>query len=221
MRAGAPHPPAARAGLLSAATGASLVLHGAVFWFLLPHRARGGMDQPPPIEVEFVDQAATLKGSEQVQPAAPPPPVEPPPLPADQGDVAAVPPPPPAPQAPAGPTRFAAVNLGDAAEDQDDLLVTGANVKPARPEAAFHNKPPAYPADAVRRGSEGTVGLLIHVTEAGTTAWVDVSQSSGDPVLDRAAREAVSLWRFQPARSGGAAVPFDYPINIRFNRHPR
>ena len=216
--------------MLAASAGASVLLHGAVLWSLLPHGAgRDGMDHPPPIEVELVDQASLTRGSPAAQaPTSPPPPPEartPPPK--DGGAVAAAPPPPPPPPPPRPPPprqaqeQAAAVNLGDSAQDQDDLLVRGTDVVPARPESAFHNKPPAYPAEAARRGAEGTVGLVIHVTEAGTTAWVDVAQSSGDASLDRAAREAVSLWRFQPARAHGAAVPFDYPINIRFTRDTR
>lgn len=108
------------------------------------------------------------------------------------------------------------MHLGDDEEDRDPLMVTGTNVVPPRPDAKIRNKPPAYPADAARRRAQGTVELRARVTEQGVPAWVEVMSSSGDASLDQAAREAVSLWRFQPARAGGAAVPFDYELSIRF-----
>lgn len=101
--------------------------------------------------------------------------------------------------------------------DQEGLVVTGPNVVPARPDALFHNKPPGYPMDAVRRHAEGRVTLQIHVTEAGTPGWVEVLESSNDPSLDRAAQEAVALWHFQPARNHGVPVPFDIPYSFRFS----
>jgi protein TonB len=108
------------------------------------------------------------------------------------------------------------VNLGTADEDQEGLSVTGRNVVPPRPDAAVRNKPPRYPSDAVRRHAEGSVGLRVHVTELGVAAWVEVIASSGDGSLDRAARDAVALWRFQPAQDAGRPVAFDYDFEIRF-----
>jgi protein TonB len=90
-----------------------------------------------------------------------------------------------------------------------------------RPDALAHNRPPGYPSDAVRRHAEGTVVLMVHVTEDGTPAWVDVRTSSGDASLDRSAKEAVALWRFQPARAGGKTVPFDYELAIHFSLDDR
>ncbi|MBV8914930.1 MAG: energy transducer TonB, partial [Acetobacteraceae bacterium] len=52
---------------------------------------------------------------------------------------------------------------------------------------------------------------------AGMPEQVLVASSSGYEILDRAARNAVLLWRFRPALSGGAPVPFDYVMNIRFS----
>ncbi len=113
------------------------------------------------------------------------------------------------------------MNLGDADDDQDPLRVTGDNVVPPRPDAVFHNKPPSYPADAARRHHEGIVVVRARVGTAGVPEAVDVVSSSGDASLDRAAREAVQLWRFQPARNKGAAVPFDYEASISFKLDDR
>lgn len=219
---------------------ASFVLHGAVFWLLLPPGvARPGVESPPTIEIEMIDQAAEVKGAADASPA--PPPTQPPPpappapdLPKEAAGEAVLPPPaPPAPPtqeatpgpptslAPQAPAQHMAVNLGNADEDRDPLLVTGPDVVPPRPDARVRNKPPAYPADAARRGARGTVGLRVRVTETGIPAWVEVVESSGDASLDRSAQEAVSLWQFQPARNGGAAVAFDYDIAIRFTMSGR
>ena len=121
------------------------------------------------------------------------------------------------PQAPAPPGRRAAtVNLAGEEQERDSLLVSGDNVVPARVDGLIHNKAPDYPADAARRRVQGMVGLMIRVTESGVPAWVDVVDSSGDASLDRAAREAVSLWRFEPARNKDGPLPFDLLYNIRF-----
>lgn len=128
------------------------------------------------------------------------------------------PPAPPQPQTPPGPVAVpSTVNLvGAGAEDREPLQVTGRNVVPPRPDALVRNKPPNYPADAARRGAQGIVVLVIHVTPLGLPAWVDIKSSSGDASLDRAARQAVALWRFEPARQNGVAVAFDYELPVRF-----
>ncbi len=203
-----------RRGLVTAGV-VSLLLHGAAVWALLPRGGgRTGIEAPPLIEIELVDQAAQIRGTIDATPGQPPPEPETPPAPQDQAGSLPPPPPPTRPVAPGPPAR-AAVNLAGADQDQEPLSVTGRDVVPPRPDGV-RNKPPAYPADAARRRAEGTVGLRIHVTEAGTPAWVDVVASSGDASLDRAAREAVALWRFQPARNNGGPVPFDFEYRIRF-----
>lgn len=169
------------------------------------------------IEIDLVEQAAEVKGdTAPANPPSQPAPTPTPPMPQAEAGEPSPPPPPPAPKSRPGPTSPPAVNLGGAAQDQDPLLVTGPNVVPPRPDATVHNRPPSYPADAGRRGAQGVVRLIIHVTESGAVAWVDVAQSSGDPSLDQAARNAVALWRWQPARQGGVPVPFDYEQTFEF-----
>ena len=209
----------------------SLLLHGAAIWLLIPHGSpRPVPETPPTFEVELVQQLAALKGDAPATPGTPPPPAAlPTPIPATPTtpppNTQATPPNArPAPAAPAArptspaPAGRPAVNLGDAPQDQDNLFVTGDNVVPPRPDAAIRNRPPSYPADAARRGAQGTVRLLIHISETGTPAGIDLAQSSGDASLDRAAIAAVALWRFQPARNNGIPVPFDYTLDIAFRR---
>ena len=205
-----------RAGVLAA-----VVLHGAAVWLLLPHGARAPMaaGDPPTIEIEMVDQAAAAKGGAAAVDASPTPPDPTPPAPAPgpapgPGDPARLP-------APAIPpttaSRVAEVNLGDAEADREALRVTGDNVVPPRPDALFHNKGPAYPIEAARRRHEGEVLLQLRVGTSGVPEAVTVVRSSGDQSLDRAALEAVQLWRFLPARNNGVAVPFDYLQSINFS----
>ncbi|RMD68336.1 MAG: energy transducer TonB, partial [Gammaproteobacteria bacterium] len=78
------------------------------------------------------------------------------------------------------------------------------------------NPKPRYPRLARRRGLEGEVLLEVKVGSAGLPLRVRVVRSSGHPVLDRAALEAVSRWRFAPARRGGIPVTATTRIPVRF-----
>ena len=69
---------------------------------------------------------------------------------------------------------------------------------PAREDA--RNFPPIYPAEAYRRGEQGSVRLRIHVAADGHVTAVEVIASSGYADLDNEARKAIFTWRFQPGR---------------------
>ena len=84
-------------------------------------------------------------------------------------------------------------------------------------DAKFHNQEPVYPAEAVRRAEQGAVILLIHVSPEGLPAGVDIVQSSGYALLDRAARDAVMGWHFVPAVQDGQPIPFDMTLRVVFN----
>jgi protein TonB len=101
-------------------------------------------------------------------------------------------------------------------DSPSDAKAWGDRILPAAPDAVFHNRPPAYPQDAVRNGQHGTVVVLIHISPAGTAAAVDVVRSSGYALLDRAAREAVMRWRFLPAVNGGQPVASDMTMGFVF-----
>ena len=170
----------------------------------------------PTFEIEMVDQSAANHGTAASAPSVPRPMAPPIPEPSPGGGD--LPPPqPPSTAARPSPALPATVNLSGSDEDRDPLLVTGDNVVPPRPDATIHNRAPSYPVEAARQHRQGIVGLMIHVTETGIAAWVDVQVSSGDPSLDDAAREAAALWRFQPAHNGRTPVPFDLAYNIHFS----
>src|SRR5579862_30873 len=85
----------------------------------------------------------------------------------------------------------------------------------ARPDYR-KNPAPRYPASALRRHEEGTVLLRVVVSAEGHSKRVEVKQSSGFPLLDDAAIEAVKDWEFDPARIGTVPVESEIAVPIRF-----
>ncbi len=81
---------------------------------------------------------------------------------------------------------------------------------------AAGNPAPEYPRRARMRGWEGRVVLAVLVGADGRPARVEVAESSGYAILDRAAQEAVAKWRFQPAKRDGQAVSADLHLPVRF-----
>jgi periplasmic protein TonB len=101
-------------------------------------------------------------------------------------------------------------------DSPSDAKAWGDHVLPAAPDAVFHNRPPVYPEESAENGEHGTVILLIHVSPAGRAAGVDVTRSSGFAMLDRAARDAVSRWRFLPAVKDGQPVTSEMEMGFIF-----
>jgi protein TonB len=87
--------------------------------------------------------------------------------------------------------------------------------------AYLSNPPPDYPAVARRRGQEGVVLLSVLVSETGLPKEVKLARSSGTPILDDAALEAVKGWKFVPARQGEQAVAAWVEVPIRFRLEAR
>ena len=58
------------------------------------------------------------------------------------------------------------------------------------------NPAPVYPRAARERGWEGRVVLRVAVDADGSVARAEIEETSGHPVLDRAALGAVLRWRF-------------------------
>jgi protein TonB len=76
---------------------------------------------------------------------------------------------------------------------------------------------PRYPDSARRQGIDGTVLVKALVTEQGRVAEVAVERSAGHPDLDQAAVEAVSRWRFEPARRGRQPLAVWVLIPVQFS----
>jgi protein TonB len=79
------------------------------------------------------------------------------------------------------------------------------------------NPKPDYPIASQRRREEGVVILNVAVDAGGIPTSMSIKQSSGHPLLDRAALDAVRRWTFEPARSGGVPMFSQVPVPVRFS----
>jgi len=155
-------------------------------------------------------------------PTPPPEPASPEPAPARPPPRAAAPPAPSAPPAPVAPPTSAPLGrprAGASAEGRDDgrtEIITGDNLVPAGPDPTHVNIPPRYPMEAARRNQQGRVRLNILVATDGSVLSAEVLESSGFPLLDRAAREAALKWRFRPSTRDGMAIPTTIPYSLEF-----
>ncbi len=78
------------------------------------------------------------------------------------------------------------------------------------------NPPPQYPILARRRGWQGTVQLTVRVLENGHVDNIAIEKSSGYPILDKAALNAVSRYRFVPGQKGGRPVAMRVRVPVHF-----
>lgn len=84
-------------------------------------------------------------------------------------------------------------------------------------DATYLNNPaPEYPAQAKRRGIEGSVVLGVVVGKEGTAKSVIITESSGFVMLDNSAKNTVALWKFVPAKRGNETVEARVMIPIDF-----
>lgn len=65
-------------------------------------------------------------------------------------------------------------------------------------DAVTSFKEPAYPRLALRRGIEGSLKIKIVVSPEGVPREIIVLTSSGHEILDKAAIDAVRVWKFIP-----------------------
>ena len=220
----------ARAGLLSAG------LHGLLLaillgWFGRVPTAPDTAETNGAVELVLVEQKGAGVTTAPVEPpppvVTPPSPSQPTPPPPDAdatGETLPLPPPPVPPPSeqrqtppPVRPAQEALdVNIGGN-DSETNAIVTGPNVVPASPDAKFRNREPVYPVEAIRRAEQGSVILLIHVSSDGLPNGVDVAQSSGFAMLDRAARDAVTTWHSLPAIRDGHPIPFDMALRVVFH----
>lgn len=147
------------------------------------------IELPPPVREIKPPKPQPVK-PETVRRPVPPPPVMTAAAETPAAPVFAVPPQPPAP--PTLPPVQA---------------TTPAPVTSARFDADYlHNPKPVYPVFSRRMNEEGKVQLRVRVSADGAPLEIEIRQSSGFPRLDAAARDAVSKWRFVPAKRGDEAV---------------
>lgn len=100
---------------------------------------------------------------------------------------------------------------------------SGTGTEPALTAARFdadylHNPAPAYPLQSRRLKEEGTVLLLVRVSDQGAPVSVEIRTSSGFERLDEAGLQAVRQWRFVPAKRGNENVAASVLVPIQFKR---
>ncbi len=79
------------------------------------------------------------------------------------------------------------------------------------------NPRPDYPMASKRRREEGEVRVAVTVGPDGRPLRVSLAKSSGHPLLDQAAVDAVRTWTFEPARASGVAVTSEVVVPVRFS----
>jgi TonB family protein len=77
---------------------------------------------------------------------------------------------------------------------------------------------PVYPPEALEKKIEGTVKLQVLVRKDGTVSVQNVIE--GDPILSKAAVEAVQQWRYEPWRLNQQAVEMQSTVEVVFSLLP-
>jgi len=83
-----------------------------------------------------------------------------------------------------------------------------------KPPARTYYVDPVYPSVAVSVKQEGMVILEATIDESGTVKNLKVLRSV--PLLDKAAIEAVSKWRYMPTKLNGVPVPVLLTVTVTF-----
>ncbi len=108
---------------------------------------------------------------------------------------------------------------------QNELKPTGAPreggsgkgiVTYARPKYK-ENPSPYYPRIARRRGYEGRTLLRVEVLESGNVGQIEIAESSGFDVLDKAALKSVEEWTFIPGTRNGKEIRQWVDVPVRFD----
>ena len=78
-----------------------------------------------------------------------------------------------------------------------------------------HKVQPRYPQEARDNRIQGTVRLHVVLSTAGKVQQMEVV--SGDPILAKAALEAVRQWEYKPVLLNGEPVEVDTTIDVVFS----
>lgn len=116
--------------------------------------------------------------------------------------------------------NLAAFSPAAGAHVASEVAVKAAEKGPGVAPLLLANPKPVYPKRARKQGLEGRVLLRVLVGTTGESLNVTTLQSSGHPILDEAASQAVQKWRFIPAQRAGlpVATALDIPIVFRIKK---
>lgn len=92
-----------------------------------------------------------------------------------------------------------------------DVVPPHGQIKVAR---LIARREPVYPAEAMRAGVSGLVELIATVGTDGTVTAVRIVK--GDPLLAKAAEEAVRQWRYEPCLLNGTPTASETRITLNF-----
>ena len=106
-------------------------------------------------------------------------------------------------------------SVGTQLTDTEGISLESVSIRIATPLFKL-NTPPKYPRKARRMGCEGIVILKILVGENGQVSNFEIFQSSGYPILDKAAVSAVKMWLFEPGTKNGEKIKMWVKVPIRF-----
>ncbi|MCJ7580847.1 MAG: energy transducer TonB [Candidatus Aminicenantes bacterium] len=111
----------------------------------------------------------------------------------------------------------ARIDVGGAGGISIEELERGAikAVGETKPPQLINKVDPVYPELARLARVEGIVILNVRTDEDGRVDQVKVAVSN-DPLLSRAATEAVKQWRYQPFYSKGVRYPILFTVTVRF-----
>jgi protein TonB len=84
----------------------------------------------------------------------------------------------------------------------------------AQPAKLISSPPPAYPPMARTQRLQGEVVLNVAIDDSGKVTKVSVI--SGHTVFQQAAIDAVTRWRYEPARLNGQPVPSQAQVRVFF-----
>jgi protein TonB len=84
------------------------------------------------------------------------------------------------------------------------------------PPVPVRTVPPHYPEALRRDGIAGVVTVSCTIDERGNVTEPKVVKASSDAFADPAI-EALSKWKFKPAKKGGNAIPIKVSFPIQFN----
>ena len=169
---------------------------------------------PPPVRAKPPPEPEPVREVQRPEPPPPeptperivvaPPPPAPEPLPVQKQ------PPVPEPEritvAPAPPVMEARA-VPEAVHTPPPPVPVELPVEPARYDAAYLDNPkPSYPSLARRMGVQGRVLVRVLVSSGGLPEKIELKETSGSSVLDRSALDAITRWRFVPAKRGEKSI---------------
>lgn len=198
---------------------AAIALHAAVLFYPLK-LAIGQLDVPTPTAIAVSLVQAVTSTPEPAK--APPPAASPTPTPAPvQKKTVARPVMAITPEQSTAPNTFTApppvAAPAHSASPTNTNNTSPAPLSAPRFDAAYLDNPrPNYPPLSRRLGEEGKVLLKVKVSPDGLPATVHLEKSSNFERLDEAARQAVTRWRFIPAKRGDEAVEASVIVPLVF-----